>query len=494
MLYKKYSNTYLRNGVLIAIVFISSLMHLQNFSKDLMSIHVWRQTQTQSTIVNFYEEDMNILNPRRNDRQNGEGIARLEFPLMQWLTACLYKVFGNHLIITRLFMFVIGLFSVLAMYRLLSEIFNNQVMGLIGAWAFNFSPSFYYYTINPMPDNLALCFSLWGIVLFLLWLRHDSSYLLLLSGLLLSLGTLCKLPFILFYAFSGSYFIINAFQKGNFSRSFKNALLLSCCIVFPAAWYAWVLPKWGTGGIVSGVIGNEVSFPVVLDYFLYNIYSVLPELLLNYGSVLFFLAGFWFLIKNKGFKNSLFPMIVIWTLVTVLYFLFEINMIGKAHDYYLFPFYPMLFMLVAYGAYHLLISRKKLITYGVLVLLLILPLTAHLRMLTRYNPESPGFNADWLKYKTELRNAAPNDALILVGNDNSHYIYFYYVDKKGWGFHDDQLRPEDLKGAIGAGAKYLYSDSRRIDENPKILKYFDSLVLEHGSVRVFKLADKVGEW
>src|SRR5690606_9089514 len=162
-------NKTIRNIILLSIVVISTLMHLKHFSKDLMSIHVWRQTQTQSTIVNFYEEDMNILNPRRNDRGNTEGIYRMEFPLMQWLTACLYKVFGHHLMITRILMFLIGLLMVFGMYKLLFALFRNTTLSLIGAWTFNFSPSFYYYTINPLPDNLALCCSVWGLATFFQW-------------------------------------------------------------------------------------------------------------------------------------------------------------------------------------------------------------------------------------------------------------------------------------------------------------------------------------
>ncbi len=121
----------LKYVILFSIVVISVAMHYNHFSKDLMSIHVWRQTQTQSTIINFYEEDMNILNPRRNDRGNGDGVFRMEFPLMQWLVAGTYKVFGNHLIISRIFMFIIGLLSIFGIYNLLLAIFQNNRIALI---------------------------------------------------------------------------------------------------------------------------------------------------------------------------------------------------------------------------------------------------------------------------------------------------------------------------------------------------------------------------
>jgi len=157
------------------------------------------------------------------------------------------------------------------------------------------------------------------------------------------------------------------------------------------------------------------------------------------------------------------------------------------HDYYLFPFLPLLFMLVAYGAFNLLRQQYKVIRYLVIVLLLILPLTAWLRMQVQWNEDSPGFNKDLLSYKEDLRGAVPKNALCVVGNDESHHIFFYYVDKKGWGFNNDELSGSNLKQMIEDGASYLYSDSRAVDENADIKACLDQLVMEKGTVRVYSL-------
>lgn len=157
-----------KNRVLLLLVMslLSLFMHRKIFNKELMSIHVWRQTQTQSTIISFYEEDFNILNPKRNNRGNGDGIFRMEFPIMQWLIAGCYKLFGNHLIITRIFIFIIGLLTVWGLYSLIANAFNNPSMGVIGAWCLMFSPAFYYYIVNPLPDIFALCTCIWSVRFF----------------------------------------------------------------------------------------------------------------------------------------------------------------------------------------------------------------------------------------------------------------------------------------------------------------------------------------
>jgi 4-amino-4-deoxy-L-arabinose transferase-like glycosyltransferase len=462
-------------------------MHLEHFSKDLMSDHVWRQTQTQSTIINFYEEDMNIFNPRQNERGNTEGILRMEFPLMQWLVACSYKIFGNHLIITRLFMFVIGLFSILGINRLLFSIFSSEELAIIGAWAFTFSPSFYYFTINPIPDNLALCSSIWGITLFFRWLGNDKKVYLLISGFLLSLGTLCKLPFIVYYIVPLSYFIIRFLNHSINKKAIVEVTCVFIFVLFPSAWYLIVIPQWNGNVIIKGILNNHESLKTILFYLQHNLVIILPDLLLNYGSVIFFLSGFYFLLHRKAYKDSKFSLVLAWSIAVLFYYLFEVNTIGTGHDYYLFPFYPLLFILVAYGAYNLMNFKIRSVRYLTLFLLLLLPFTCYLRMQIRWNPESPGFNKDLLTYKAELQGAVPKNSLVIAGNDNSHFIYFYYIDKKGWAYDHDYLTAEMLRTMIEDGAEYLYSDSRNIENNAEIMNLLDGLVFEKGTIRIFRL-------
>ena len=259
-------------------------MHYKHFSKDLISIHSWRQTQTQTTINNFYEEDMNILNPRRNDRGNGDGIFRMEFPLMQWLVAGSYYVFGKSVLVTRLFMFGIGLLSVFGMYKLLLILFKKELLAIIGAWAFNFSPSFFYYTINPLPDNLALCCAIWGLVLFFKWTESKKHTQLVLCGILLSIGALCKLPFILYFIVPAVYLLRNIFRNQQYKKNVLQGVLVFASLLFPLLWYITVIPEWEGNGIVSGMFDNSMNFSTLLDYLTHNLISTLPELLLNYGS------------------------------------------------------------------------------------------------------------------------------------------------------------------------------------------------------------------
>lgn len=479
-----------RNIILLLILFVSVAMHWNHFDKDLMSVHVWRQTQTQANIDNFYEEDMNIFNPRRDARGDGDGIFRMEFPLMQWLVAVLYHVFGQQLIITRIFMFIVSMFSVFGMYHLLRALFNNLHLALMGAWAFAFSPNFYYYSINPLPDNLALCCAIWGLAFFFKWYRVQVKWQLAFSGLLLGIGALVKLPFVIFYVVPGLYFLRLFVQKQFSWRRMVEAVTILGFVILPLLWYFTGIPDWEGNVVVYGMFNNETPYQVLLDYYQHTMFSSIPELFINYGSLLFFIAGFYFLFQHKYHKSRKFALLFALSLAALFYYFFEANAIAKVHDYYLFPFYPLLFILIGFGAFRLYQSKLKWLKFLTLLLLLILPFAAFLRMQNRWDPEHPGFNKDLYKYKTELRNAVPKNALVAVGNDPSTSIFLYYIDKKGFTFEQDHLTAAWLGGMISGGAQYLYTDSEAVLQKPGMENYLDELIVECGSIKVFRISKK----
>ncbi len=451
-----------------------------------MSVHIWRQAQTQSTINSFYEEDFNILNPKKNDRGNTDGIFRMEFPLMQWMVAATYKVLGKHLIITRLWMFFIGCISVLGMYLLAKELFNNKAIGVLAAYTITFSPSFFYYTINPLPDNMALAFCILGIGLFIRWIRKPQLYLLLMSSFCLTISTLCKLPFILFYSIPGIFIIRELFIKKN--TDLKQILILITTLIIPfiipVIWYINVIPHWGGNGVTSGIFDNQITWNETGRILMDNLISILPELLLNYGSVLFFVAGFVFLFKQKKYKHPYFYMLFTISIAVSIYFFYEINMISNVHDYYLFPFFPLLFLIVSYGAGKMLGTQNKALVILSFTLLFSLPFFTELRMLSRWNESKPGVNKDLFDYKDELRTAVKKDILCIAGPDLSHFIMLYYIDKKGWCF--DKPKPP-IHQMISEGAQYLYLDVSKTEDTEYFKQYTDSLILKKGSIEVYQL-------
>lgn len=464
---------------------LSFFMHLPHLNKDLVSVHVWRQTQTQSTIQSFYEEDFNILNPKRLDRGNGDGNFRMEFPLMQWLVAGLYKIFGPHLIISRLFMFITSIFSVIGLYHLLNTLFKNKLAACLSASLFIFSPAFFYYAINPLPDNFSLATAIWGLALFYRYIESKNQWHFYLSASLLTIATACKLPFILFFTLPGIYFLREIFLNNKRLNNFLSLAGMFCFSLIPMAWYLAVIPSWKGNGIVEGMTKNKSSWLQIFDYIQHHIISTLPELLTNYAGLPFFLIGiiYFFILKKYSSKKFL-PIFTLFIVITS-YFLFEINMIEKVHDYYLFPYYPLIFILINFGIIQAFtIFNKKALIYALIALS---PILCGLRMIGRWDTEKPGFNVDLLTYKNELRTAVPNNKLVVAGSDISHFIFFYYINKKGWIFDFETLDPKKLYEMRKNGAEYLYSDCKNVNENPEIINQTDSLINQFGTIKIYKL-------
>jgi len=87
--------------------------------------HQWRQADTAFCALAFYRYDFNILHPSvcwRGDYR----LCALEFPIHEFLTAALYRVFGPHLIIARLVTLAFFIGSVWYLYRVVRHIAGER--------------------------------------------------------------------------------------------------------------------------------------------------------------------------------------------------------------------------------------------------------------------------------------------------------------------------------------------------------------------------------
>ena len=173
-----FSSKYRGAFVIIAIAAVSIAMHWSVFQRDLIGIHVWRQSQTQLNISNFHRVDNNILHPRVNilDQSGKPQILRTDFPLMQWTVAQFYNIVGESIFTTRVSMFILGIITIAGLFLLTYGLFKSFWVAAITAWAFSFSPVCYYYTLNPLPDNLCLCFAVWSMHYFIRY-RNSCFYI-----------------------------------------------------------------------------------------------------------------------------------------------------------------------------------------------------------------------------------------------------------------------------------------------------------------------------
>jgi 4-amino-4-deoxy-L-arabinose transferase-like glycosyltransferase len=471
---------------------LSIFLHWKIFDRELSGIHAWRQTQTAQNILNFYRHDSNILNPSTNvlTKELKPTIYRNEFPIMQWTIAMIMRVTSDSVLVIRICMFVLGIFSIFGMYTWLRDLLNSEITALAGAWAFAFSPVFYYYTMNPLPDNLALCGSIWSLAFFTRYIKTASFSHLVWSAFFMSLAVAAKLPYIVLLGAQGSWLVWSVLQKRfkKLNREFIFALVYLVVMVPALLWYAWVIPTW-SNTVTTGIFLNNISADTFYKILIFHLHTMFPITLLGYVALIFLLVAFIMAILKKSWKDNRFIWLAGMGIGVVLYFIFEFNVIGVVHDYYMMPFLPVLYVLVAFGIMQFLHSWGRWLA---LVLLMSMPVVTHALAKDYWSVKFMPHVADVFNYHTELRKAAPADAVCVILNDFSTYIFSYLIDKQGFVATDDFLPAPWVKDMIiNYNTTYMYSTSRVIESDPEMNQYFESMVLERGNVRVYKLKNAI---
>ena len=462
-------------------VFISVFQHYRVFSLDVIGYHSWRQTQTQTVIDNFYKVDFNILNPRLDDMHYPDGIYRMEFPLAQWLVACLFKLFGSHLYLTRLFFYITSLISVFGIFKLILELTQNKITSLLTAWFFLFSPVIYYYSVNPLPDNLALCLGIWSIYFWIVYLKQNKNYQFTISCILLALSVAVKLPFIVF----GAMYLSKFYNKNSTIKINFRYIVIPFLVMIPTfIWYLSVIPSWSGNGVVKGILVNDKTLLQLLGIFQFNLISTLPELLVNYATLPLFLIGFYYLFKQLKNRHIIHRSFIYIGILLVIYFFYEIHLIDRVHDYYLFPFLPLLFVIVALAIQIILVKSNSNFKYLVLLSFLICPITAYLRCNSRWNNETPGFAKEYLHYKKDLQKIIPIDAKVIVFGDDSRSIVLYHLQRKGWSLGQFGIKDKDFEDGMKRGATFVITDCNT-ETNQVFNRHVGSLLFKRNDVKLY---------
>lgn len=473
-------------ALLTLIICCSFFLHYRIFNLDILGPHTWRQTYTQSNIDCFYEEDNNILHPRVLARGETDGISPKEFPLFQWTGAQLYRIFSQSISVTRYYCFTISALGIIGFYLLVSLLTRNKMAGVAGASLFMFSPLFYYYSVNPLPDILALCTAIWSMYFFYRYAQSGKVKHSIAGALFLCAAAMTKLPFILFAGVPAGILINMLRSKEAGIKILKFALHL--VFLTPVIWwYAQSLQEMKDNPVLGGFLSSYENESSVGEIISGQLISMLPELYLNYAAVPFFIAGLIYVFRKRSALFSRYLPLTLTALFLLAYFGYEITLIGLIHDYYMLPFLPLLFIIAVAGIQYLNAQNRQWISYAIVLLLIIAPCTAWLRIDSRWSMDKSTFNNDWYTYRSEIRNAAPDSVRVIIGNDETQSILPYYAHKRCWTYVDYELSPERIEKMISQGAKYLFTDSEYTLNDSAMQHYLTNKKAQFGSVHIYEL-------
>lgn len=127
------------------------------------SIHLWRQTDCLSFTHHYYDNGLNFFDSQMFNflfKENTSAKTVGEFPIVYYLVAALWKVFGVHVWIFRLFTYVLFILGLYAIYQTILGIIKDVAWSLFIVLLSFTSPVIVNYSVNFLPDMHAMSLSL----------------------------------------------------------------------------------------------------------------------------------------------------------------------------------------------------------------------------------------------------------------------------------------------------------------------------------------------
>src|SRR5262245_12405846 len=180
--------------VLLGICAVALAVRLIDVNKPFLDLQVWRQADTAAVARNFYEEGYNIFYPRVDWRGDTPGYVEMEFPLYQFLVACLYLLFGGvHEWVGHVTAAVFSVGTIVFLYALSRE-FLGVVAARFAAFMFAVAPIDVFFGRAFMIDAAMLFFNVGMVYFFAAWTSGAPNWTFLAAAVFGALGFLVKVP------------------------------------------------------------------------------------------------------------------------------------------------------------------------------------------------------------------------------------------------------------------------------------------------------------
>jgi hypothetical protein len=495
---------------LVFIFILLSVFFFLDFGNILFNapkgIHFIRQTDCLSFADNYLRNNMRFFEPQVYNLTSIDGKAACEFPILYYLTASLYKIFGEHAWILRLLNVVVVSIGLYFLFKLLYLFINDLLYSLVFTFLFFSSTVLIYYSNNFLPDAPALGFTFIAWYFFYLYfqnkLRRVPAYL---SCFFFTLAALIKVTYFInpLAAFL-SLLIINKSEKKSYkfmirgNNYFFLAFLLSVIVVF--SWNLFVFnynrsnndtyfliharPIWETSFNEIGIVWDHITNYWYSKYYYQSTIHVFAAITL---------AGLIFI--RKSVKSILIPAILLLLGSICNFLLFYIQF--KYHDYYFIALIPAIIFSVISSFIALRRKFPKIFNHPIpriaLLVLCFLSLNfARQKLKDRYSNKTD-------QYATigEKLEGARNYLKDFGINENDTFVIMtdltpngglFTIGHKGWNVPDTSVQStEKLQEYIKLGADYIIITDEGYLHNPEISSLIGNKVGAFNEVAVYQL-------
>ena len=471
------------------------------------SVHIWRQTNCLSLAQNYYQYNYPFFKPEMHNQFPDEGHSGKsvgEFPIIYYVVAQLWKLFGKHEWIFKALQISLLFFGLFSLFHVVRSILNNTFWASFISLLLFTSPMIIYYGPNFLPDVPALSF------VFISWFFvsrfYDSRKLmnLWIAAMLFSLAMLLKITSaISFLAFGGWVLYELIFLNENkriFNFRFRHILPFLIAVLPVVLWYLYAgqynnihRGHFSYHGIWPIWDMTKEQFNRIINA-LDKIYF--KEFFLPYTQYLTFGIWIYLMIRIK----KLIPVFRFFIIVMAAGFLIQ-NILWfqvlDAHDYYMIN---LLVVLVSVWTVLLAQVNKMKPLFQKIAYALAIVFFAFNAINCKHRAENRyvgWMNARYQNYKA-LITIEPLFKKLGVGEDDKVISIpdpsingtLYYMNRKGYTeFGSDLSNANGFYQRIEDGAKYLIVNDTTVLSKDYLVPFIQDEIGRYENVRIFDISN-----
>ncbi len=229
--------------ILCLVIGIGIVLRLQNFHLLPIDAHPMRQTDTESVAYNFAFRNSNILYPQNSlirPQTNTNAYFFLEFPTYEYGMGMLYKLFGWHIEVARIYNLFLYVLSTLLLYYVVKKLWNITT-GLFSITLFTLLPASIFFLGHAIHPDIFATTTLIGSLASYLYFKDKKNILFFVISII-SLGlSVATRPFIVIVL---PAFLFLLWQKK--ARIWEYPFLILGAFGLYGLWKYWQLQFEGT--------------------------------------------------------------------------------------------------------------------------------------------------------------------------------------------------------------------------------------------------------
>ena len=406
----------------------------------------WRQSDVAAIARNFLQNGFHFGYPQIDWAGNAPGYVGTEFPILSFVAAVSYKFTGVHEWIGRIQAVIFFAVSLPFFFLLVREIFDGRA----AVWAtffYSFAPLSVFAGRSFMPDVPSLSLAIIGLYFFLRWVEDRKSAPFFVAAAAISLSFLIKMTSLVFIAPLAYVVVGRLCQTPGISQ--KRPTVLSALAIFSAIalvpsaiWY------WHAHQIADEFYPHHFfgAGGVRIENLSWYSHIAQQTLTSSFTPVLSLMALIGFFVPQS--RDRRYSRVFHWWLAAMFLFIMVVGY-GNRHRWYQLPLIPIA---AAFAGAGCTIIGSKISSRIVAVTLSILLVSSF--TILAFGCVQPFYQSSAAQLRDAglaLKKVTAPDALI-VGADMGDPTMFYYAERKGWHFLENDAiyngTPDDSEQAI----------------------------------------------